>query len=150
MSVYFVDTSALAKRYLVEAGSAWVESWIAPSEGNAIVVSEIVIAEMRSLLARRVREGLDDETAKAIKLAFSLHLSPRVPSDRCQPTGAAFRRAAYRETSASHARCHSSSGCFTSPIHFRTTHLTSSTADKQQLHAAAAEGFPADNPTTHS
>ena len=149
MSVYFVDTSALAKRYLVEAGSAWVESWIAPSEGNAIVVSEIVIAEMRSLLARRVREGLDDETAKAIKLAFSLHLRREyqviaVSRPGLLSAGQLTEKYPLRTLDAIHlAAALQARSALEQPIIFIT-------ADQQQLHAAAAEGFETDNPTTHS
>lgn len=149
MNVYFVDTSALAKRYLVEAGSDWVASWIAPSEGNIVIVSEIVVAEMRSLLARRVREGLDTEIAKAIKLAFSLHL-----------------RREYQVIAVSRAGL-LSAGQLTEKYPLRTLdaiHLAAAlqaqstlersiifvSADKQQLHAAAAEDFQTDDPTTHS
>ncbi len=149
MSVYFVDTSALAKRYLVEAGSAWVESWIVLGEGNTIVVSEIVIAEMRSLLARRVREGLAVEQADAIKLAFSLHV-----------------RREYQISSV-HRGILLSAGDLTEKYPLRTLdaiHLASAlqvrsalefplifvTADQQQLHAAAAEGFETDDPTAHA
>lgn len=52
------DTSALAKRYLTEAGSAWVRSWIEPSAGNVIIISDIAIVEFQSVLARHRNDGL--------------------------------------------------------------------------------------------
>lgn len=58
MSTFFVDTSALAKRYLVEVGTAWVISWIEPSAGNVVVISELALVEFQSLLARQVRGGV--------------------------------------------------------------------------------------------
>jgi len=54
---YFVDTSALAKRYFPEIGSSWVLSWILPSAGNTIVVAELAFIEMASVIERRKREG---------------------------------------------------------------------------------------------
>ncbi|MEZ4672161.1 MAG: type II toxin-antitoxin system VapC family toxin [Anaerolineae bacterium] len=51
MTTYFVDTSALAKRYFSEAGSTWVQSWIEPAAGNTIVIAELALVEMRSVLA---------------------------------------------------------------------------------------------------
>lgn len=57
MTLLFVDTSALAKRYVPEVGSAWVRGWIDPSQGNIILISEVTIVELVSALARRQREG---------------------------------------------------------------------------------------------
>ncbi len=57
MSIYFADTSAFAKRYLPESGSAWVESWINPESGHYIILSALGTVEFLSLLSRRQREG---------------------------------------------------------------------------------------------
>lgn len=57
MTLFYVDTSALAKRYIIETGSSWVISWIEPSSGNLIVMSKLTFVEMRSVLMRRFREG---------------------------------------------------------------------------------------------
>ena len=54
MSIYFADTSALAKRYIPETGSGWVQSWIG---GHSIIISALTTVEFVSLLARRQREG---------------------------------------------------------------------------------------------
>ncbi len=53
-TIYF-DTSALAKWYLNEAKSDEVEKYI--QENGPAAISEITLVEMRSLLARRRREG---------------------------------------------------------------------------------------------
>ena len=57
MSVYFADTSALAKRYIPEIGSAWVQSWIDPASGHVTIISALATVEFISFLARRQREG---------------------------------------------------------------------------------------------
>ena len=57
MSEFFVDTSALAKRYIPETGSAWVIGWIEPQAGNVVIISGITIVEMISLMVRREHEG---------------------------------------------------------------------------------------------
>ena len=51
MSAFFVDTSALAKRYLAETGSAWVRSWILPRTGNVTIITRLASAlqAMRTL-----------------------------------------------------------------------------------------------------
>jgi predicted nucleic acid-binding protein len=50
----YLDTSALAKRYLPEVGSAWVERLC---QQEPIAISLLAIPELASALARRAREG---------------------------------------------------------------------------------------------
>ena len=56
MTTFFVDTSALGRRYIPEIGSPWVRSWIEPAAGNIIVISDLTPVEMFAVLARRQRE----------------------------------------------------------------------------------------------
>ncbi|HEY3488723.1 MAG TPA: type II toxin-antitoxin system VapC family toxin [Candidatus Deferrimicrobiaceae bacterium] len=60
--VYF-DTSALAKWYLNEPHSEAVERFIVGSA--PMVISDLTVAEMRSLLARKRREKAFDATTEA-------------------------------------------------------------------------------------
>jgi len=48
--IYYLDTSALVKRYYVEKGSAWVHSLFRPD--NLLVVSKVAYAEFLAALAR--------------------------------------------------------------------------------------------------
>jgi hypothetical protein len=50
VSALFVDTGALAKRYLDEAGSPWMRSLLAPTAGNVVVISALTQVEMALLL----------------------------------------------------------------------------------------------------
>ena len=55
MSSLFVDSSALAKRYLSETASAWLSEQIDPLSGNTVVVAEITRVEVAAALAARHR-----------------------------------------------------------------------------------------------
>lgn len=55
MSSLFLDTSALAKRYLPEQGTRWLRQQIASA--NTIIVSRLTLVEVMSAVARRHREG---------------------------------------------------------------------------------------------
>jgi predicted nucleic acid-binding protein len=66
VSVYF-DTSALAKWYLNEAMSQKVEDYL--REVSPVSISLLTKVEMRSLIARRGREGHLDSHAQAKILA---------------------------------------------------------------------------------
>ena len=57
MPVYFFDTSALVKRYHVEAGSAEVDRLFNDPEGN-FVISSLMITEFVSVFDRKMREGI--------------------------------------------------------------------------------------------
>lgn len=57
MAVYFLDTSALVKRYVVETGSAWVTALCDPAAGEIIVISQAVLVEAVATLCRKARDG---------------------------------------------------------------------------------------------
>lgn len=55
MARYFLDSSALVKRYHQESGTADVDELFAAS-GNRLLISRLAIVEVHSALARLVRE----------------------------------------------------------------------------------------------
>jgi uncharacterized protein len=57
VNAYFLDTSALVKRYVPELGSNWIQSITVPVAGNFIAISQITWVEVLSAFARRQREG---------------------------------------------------------------------------------------------
>ena len=57
MAVYFVDSSAVVKRYVNETGSVWLSDLISPAAGNDIYLARITTVEVVSALTRRARGG---------------------------------------------------------------------------------------------
>jgi predicted nucleic acid-binding protein len=57
VSNYYLDTSALVKRYIDEIGSAWLRALVDPALSPVLVVSQLLIVEMTSAFNRRLREG---------------------------------------------------------------------------------------------
>ena len=57
MTTYYLDTSALSKRYVQETGTAWVRTLVAPTSGHTLLTARITMVEIYSALARRKREG---------------------------------------------------------------------------------------------
>ena len=57
MAVYFVETSALAKRYIAEVGSLWLRALLDPSTGCSIYVVRVTAIEMIAAITRRERGG---------------------------------------------------------------------------------------------
>jgi predicted nucleic acid-binding protein len=58
MTTYFLDSSALVKRYVDEIGSPWIQAQTEPTAGHILVVSRITYVEIFSAFARLQREGV--------------------------------------------------------------------------------------------
>jgi predicted nucleic acid-binding protein len=54
MAVYFLDSSALVKRYAAERGSAWVRGLVDPAARHDLLSARITGVEVASALARHV------------------------------------------------------------------------------------------------
>lgn len=149
MSSFFVDTSALAKRYVQEPGTNWVLTWIEPQFSNVTLVSELVLVEMQSLLARYVRSGhLSPQAAEALRIDFLLHYRDEylaIPLDThiVQSAGDLVRQHNLRSLDAIQL---ASAMHGTQILGERITFVS---GDVNLLTAAEAEGFTTDNPYTH-
>ncbi|MGH2350915.1 MAG: type II toxin-antitoxin system VapC family toxin [Chloroflexota bacterium] len=76
MTQYFVDSSALVKRYVVERGTAWIRSITMRSAGNTIIIAQITQVEVPSGASRRKRDGsISARTAHAVRLLIDRHAS---------------------------------------------------------------------------
>jgi len=76
LTAYFLDSSALVKRYIPETGSAWVRQLAAPQTGNSLFIARITWVEVQSAFARRQREGsltATDRTLIVQRFRFDLN-----------------------------------------------------------------------------
>src|SRR5712691_1217032 len=153
MPTYYFDTSALAKRYIVEVGSAWVQAIVAEQSGQTIYTSVLTQPELVSALRRRVREGLL-EAAEAEQLAQQVMehmtqsytlaaITPSVITQAC----ALLHRHPLRAYDALHLACALAVREAIAPQ--QLAGLVFVAADATLLAAATAEGFPVDNPLQH-
>lgn len=149
MTAYFFDTSALAKRYLIETGSGWIKSFFIPTLSHVVIVSELTAIEMFSLVARRQREGyISPQDAAALRNDFLVHFekqylvvnieSPIFLHARSLVTNHKLRTLdAIQLASAIHAE------------QLLGEKLTFLSGDNDLLTAASNEGFAVDNPNAH-
>ncbi len=68
MAAYFLDTSAVVKRYVGEIGTPWVQALATPAAGNSLIVVRITLVETIAAVTRRERGGHTSahEAARAI------------------------------------------------------------------------------------
>jgi uncharacterized protein len=57
MAVYFLDSSALVKRYISETGSVWVLGLFDPALNNEVFIAAITAVEIIAAISRRSRSG---------------------------------------------------------------------------------------------
>ena len=78
MADYFLDTSALVKRHVNEAGTAWVRSLTLPKAGHTLYIARITAVEVYSAITRRQHGGyLSSAQAGAMLGHFRRHLAQR-------------------------------------------------------------------------
>lgn len=148
MGLIYADTSALVKRHIAESGSAWVRGWIAPGQGNSIVVSAIALPEVTSALARLRRQRLRSaQSFTRLQNDFLLAFEEEyliIPVARALLALASDLVARYplRTLDAIHL---ASATTAAQRFIIRPTFV----AADQRLLAAAAEGFPTDDPNNH-
>ena len=153
MSIYFLDSSALVKRYVVEAGTPWIQQLADPRQHNQLIIARITWVEVLSAFARRQREGSFSvvDTGKSIQafrydldmqyqvVEFTQTLAERAGQlvhkhfirayDAVQLASAMQIQAAFKPT--------------------ESTALVFVTADDRLLAIAQTEGLLTDNPNHH-
>jgi predicted nucleic acid-binding protein len=154
MADYFLDTSALVKRHVNEAGTAWVRALAHPRAGHTLYIARITAVEVCAAITRRQRGGhLSSAQAGAILGHFRRHLAQRY--NILELTPALFdeamlvaRRHGLRAYDAVQLTSALKVGRLNQDDGFGPVMLVS--ADRELNSAATAEGLVVEDPTTHS
>ncbi len=148
MAAYFLDTSAVLKRYVHETGTAWVQALAAPSARNSLFVVRITQAESVAAITRRERGGsITPQDAATAVADFQLDFARQY---RVVEVSAGLVAQA-----ATLARQHALRGYDAVPlaavleIHATDPSLTLLSADVELNAAAMMEGLLVDDPNSH-
>ncbi|MCP4396510.1 MAG: type II toxin-antitoxin system VapC family toxin [bacterium] len=155
MSGYYVDSSALVKRYVNEPGSVWTRQLTEPLLGNTILLAEISLAEVSAALAAKSRapRGITQEQRdQALSLFlqdcdahFTLLSIDRIVIDRAVELTQTYRLRGYDAVQLARALVASQS-----LIAENLPVPTFVTSDTDLLTAAETENLPIDNPLHHT
>jgi len=155
MTDYYLDTSALVKRYTDEPGSAWIRQITDLPEDSTVLLAEITLAEVAAALAAKHRApgGITQEQRDRALSRFLQDCADRfllIPVDRTVIERAVGLTQTYR------LRGYDA-------VQLATTLVTSDTLQTQNLNApifvasdthlltaANAEQLPVENPLEHS
>jgi predicted nucleic acid-binding protein len=153
VSLYFLDSSALVKRYVTETGSSWIRDLTDPGARNPLIIARITWVEVLSALARREREGslTPDDVTQAIR-AFRYDLNMQYQVSEIDPAltktaGDLVVRHPLRAYDA--VQLASALRAQSDLTRTGALALTFLTADDRLLAIAQAEGLRTDNPNHH-
>jgi predicted nucleic acid-binding protein len=151
---FYLDASALVKRYLVETGSAWVESICADEEGSAIAIAHFGLVETAAAFAAKQRGQFitssehESVLADLLRDAKNRYRLVAVGSAIIDSAIQLTRRQKLRGYDAIHLAC---ALALNRPlVENDLPSLTFVAADGDLLAAAEAEGLVVDNPNLHS
>jgi uncharacterized protein len=153
VNIYFLDSSALVKRYLTETGSAWVGDLADPDAHNPLIIARITWVEVLSALARRRRaDKLSADDIAQIIQAFRYDLNVQyqvseLDSSLAEAAGELVGRYPLRAYDAVQLASALRAQADLSQAAGLT--LTFLAADEHLLAAAQAEGLLTDNPNRH-
>lgn len=153
MTDSYIDTSALAKRYVRESGSRWVVALTNPRNRTKSITSVLVGPEVMSALVRKMRTGsmTPDELRRAGRL-FRREWRQLLHVRDVSPTG--IDRAMLfveRHGPRGHDAVHLATALAVSDERQQVglSPLVFVSADRTQLAAARAEGLGGENPNDY-
>ena len=153
MSDYFLDSSALLKRYINEPGTAWVLALTTPGNGVNILIAQITPVEVVSGIERQRRTGLFAMAdAQGMRLLLDRHARREYRITRLD--GVIIVRAkdllnAYPLRAYDAVQLASALEANARLLAARSPPLTFVSADTRLLAAAAAEGLATEDPNAY-
>ncbi len=153
VNAYFLDSSALVKRYVAETGTAWVRALVTLSTHNKLLITRITWVEVLSALARRQREGSLSSTQvdKSVQsFRYDLDTQYQVVEfsrELAKAAGQLVRKHPLRAYDA--VQLASALRVQLDLVQAKAQSLTFVAADDRLITMAQAEGLQTDNPNHH-
>jgi len=151
---YYLDTSALVKRYAQETGTAWVINLTAPANGHDIYIVRIAGPEMIAALFRKVRTR-EITQVDAVRAAANFRTDFRAQYQIAEVTTSLTELA--MELAEKHGLRGYDAVHLAAAVELHTVRdgmelppLTFISADNDLNTAAQAEGLVTDDPNTYS
>jgi hypothetical protein len=153
VSAYFLDSSALVKRYARETGTTWMLSLFRSNAGHRLYISRITSVEVAAALTRKLRGGyLSAGEATRARGRLRRDISMRLRITEITPvmlTDAMNLAEKHGLRGYDAVQLGAALELNGRRVALGAAPLTLVTGDDELLIAAAAEGLPTDNPNTH-
>lgn len=155
MSNFFLDSSALVKRYLTEIGSKWIRGLTSPEDQHTVAVAEITLVEVAAALAARQRapKGISLSEREAAINLLARHFAVEyqiIPISRYILDQAVILTQNYRLRGYDAVQLAAALAANQTFLVAGFPALTFVAADDNLLTAARQENLQAENPNAHS
>jgi hypothetical protein len=158
MAVYYVDTSALVKVYVAEAGTGWIQALTRPSARNVVITSRRAAVELEVAIVRKASErAITAELRDRSILLFRRHIQRRygiisLTDDVCARALDCIHLADLPHPLRTYDAMHLASARIAADalVALSMSPLTFIAADLRLLTIARHLGFATDNPEDHS
>lgn len=153
MATFFLDTSALVKRYVAEKGQLWTLALHQPTAGHTLIVSQAALVEAVAAFCRKARaQAISDAERDQVIALFRQDTRRRYRIERVTTTlytraGDLCRVHKLRAYDAIQLVCALSAADKLTAIGAPPPTFVS--ADADLLAVAAAEGLATENPESH-
>ena len=148
MAFYYLDTSAVVKRYVQETGTAWLRNLTAPAAGHFLFLLRITDVEFTAALARRRRQAsLSQALASAALNQF--HLDFAQDYRVLEINIPLVQRASYLADTHMLRAYDAMQLAAALEVLRQAPTLVLVSADAELNAAATAEGLPVEDPNTH-
>ena len=150
MAMYYVDTSAVVKRFVNERGTPWMQAFSVPP--TIFFTASLTFVELMSTFNRRQRDGSIDSTVYAdlmrdLTIQWATYTVIRLTNTILSKTRPLLERHPLRAADA--IQLASALQANAPLVAAGLPPLTFLSADDRLLLAAHAEGLPIDNPLQH-
>ncbi|HLJ81765.1 MAG TPA: type II toxin-antitoxin system VapC family toxin [Ktedonobacterales bacterium] len=155
MGTYFLDTSALVKRYVTEVGQDWVNRLFQRDAGNTLIISQATLAEAVAAFCAKARASDISETERDRIIALfrgearRLCRLERVTTAIYTFAGDLCRMHRLRAYDAVQLACAITVRDKLTSLGVTPTFVTAVTADRELLSVASLEGLLTDDPNIH-
>jgi len=153
VNVYFLDTSALVKKYMSETGSTWIETLTDAESENRIVLARVTWVETLSAFTRLHRESKVDlnmlmQTIELFKLDWDSQFQiVEVEKHDCAKAGELLIKHPLRAYDSIQLAC--AHKIYSAFAHIASQTFTFVSADDRLINTAQTEGMQIENPNNH-
>jgi len=159
MALYFLDSSAIVKRYFQEPGHEWIEMLHDPAQGHGLYIAQAALVEVVASICRKAREqnmpleerdSTIDDFRRDVQNAYSVWLVDNALYTAAGDLCRSHRLRAYDAVQLACALAVREDVLAAQPPDAEPPDFLFVSADLGLLTIARAEGFRSENPNNYS
>jgi uncharacterized protein len=159
MALFFLDSSAIVKRYFQEQGHEWIEALHDLESGHVLYIAQVALVEVVASICRKAREqdmpleernSTIEDFRRDVRSAYSIWLVDNILYTAAGDLCRTHRLRAYDAIQLACAIAVREDAFKAQPPEVEPPDIAFVSADHGLLTVALAEGFSIENPNNHA